>query len=195
MDPSNCNRSKENGDGKEIPRLPGLKPIILPAWQFSHGPTPRPSADRRNSHNSRRSELTFDIGIAGVCHGLAGYFECILYPGVELSTNPHTIETKSPDLVSWLTMFFPLKVLSLHRAASIITNDLLFKAPCYVERGLKLRVILARKTNGRQVWYEWELDCMWPMDSDERQHYPKKIGISELQTNQAIAYQCHRGLI
>jgi len=117
-DTKNDNRSMVQRGENGVPRLQGLNPTILPVWQFSHGAAPKPNATLRNSHNSRRGDLTFDVRTAGVCHGLAGYFECILYPGVELSTNPNTIEAKSPALTSWLTMFFPLKVRRLHLFSS-----------------------------------------------------------------------------
>ncbi|RVX68971.1 hypothetical protein B0A52_08038 [Exophiala mesophila] len=135
-DTKNNNRSIVQRGENGIPRLQGLKPTILPVWQFSHGAAAKLNATLRNSHNSRRGDLIFDVRTAGIYYGLAGYFECVLYPGVELSTNPNTIETKSPALTSWLIMFFPLK------------------ARLYVDRGLKLEVIMERKTDGRQVWYE-----------------------------------------
>ena len=49
-----------------------------------------------------------------ICHGLAGYFEAVLYPGVELSTNPINMEEKSPGMMSWFPLFFSLKVSSYH---------------------------------------------------------------------------------
>lgn len=84
-------------------------PNILPVWSFIHGPTPFP-APATNSHNTRQARLTFRTRDRGVCHGLAGYFETMLYPGVELSTNPLTMENKSPGMMSWFPIFFPLKV-------------------------------------------------------------------------------------
>jgi len=86
------------------------RPTILPVWSFIHAPAPSP-APSTNSHNTRQARLTFRTRDRGVCHGLAGYFESVLYPGVELSTNPLTMETKSPGMMSWFPIFFPLKVL------------------------------------------------------------------------------------
>lgn len=83
---------------------------VIPAWSFSHGPSsPVPAADL-NAHNKRHARLTFRTRDRGVCHGLAGYFEAVLYPGVELSTNPLTMEAKSSGMMSWFPIFFPLKV-------------------------------------------------------------------------------------
>ncbi len=82
---------------------------ILPAWSFHHSHAP-PSNPQDNSHNTRQARLDFPLKDRSVCHGLAGYFEAVLYPGVELSTHPQTTETKSPGMMSWFPIFFPLKV-------------------------------------------------------------------------------------
>ena len=94
---------------KEDP-LPTTVPNVLPAWSFSHGPSAPLPADSVNRHNERHARLSFGLRDRAVCHGLAGYFEAVLYPGVELSTNPLTMEEKSPGMMSWFPIFFPLKV-------------------------------------------------------------------------------------
>lgn len=73
--------------------------------------------DGANEHNARFCRLRFSCKTRGVCHGLAGYFETVLFEEssgeggkVELSTNPETMETKSADMISWFPIFFPLKV-------------------------------------------------------------------------------------
>jgi protein arginine N-methyltransferase 5 len=77
--------------------------------------------DGANEHNSRYSRNRFVVRDRGVCHGIAGYFETVLYDGkkegenedgelVELSTRPDTIDKKSKDMISWFPIFFPLKV-------------------------------------------------------------------------------------
>ncbi|QIW99063.1 hypothetical protein AMS68_004581 [Peltaster fructicola] len=71
--------------------------------------------DGSNEHNNRYCKVSFDVKEPGVCHGLAGYFETVLYASddgkkVELSTNPVTIDAKSKDMISWFPIFFPLKV-------------------------------------------------------------------------------------
>ena len=90
--------------------VPTPVPNILQAWTFSHGPAERLPASSTNSHNTRHARLTFNLRDRAVCHGLAGYFEAVLYPGVELSTNPLNMEEKSPGMMSWFPIFFPLKV-------------------------------------------------------------------------------------
>jgi protein arginine N-methyltransferase 5 len=108
---------------------------IQEAWEFSH---PLPGAtlataearrgggvsgggggsmaggDGANEHNTRYSRLKFVCRDRGVVHGLAGYFEAVLYDGeagkVELSTRPDNIDAKSKNMISWFPIFFPLKV-------------------------------------------------------------------------------------
>lgn len=109
-------------------------PDIKEAWSFHH---PIPSAilthafvraggatdaggwtggDGKNEHNARSCKVSFKAQDRGVCHGLAGYFETVLYAPedgstkIELSTNPVTMEEKSEDMISWFAIFFPLKV-------------------------------------------------------------------------------------
>lgn len=86
-------------------------PNVHKAWEFTHTPSlSPPEFPIVNRHNGRHARLTFRTRDRGVCHGLAGYFETVLYPGVELSTNPVTMEQKSPGMISWFPIFFPLKV-------------------------------------------------------------------------------------
>lgn len=73
--------------------------------------------DGANEHNSRHSRNRFVCLNRGVVHGLAGYFEAVLWEGgdggkVELSTRPDALgmEMKSKDMISWFPIYFPLKV-------------------------------------------------------------------------------------
>lgn len=90
-------------------------PFVQTAWSFSHPnrniPAQSPSQSTiSNSHNVRQTRLAFPTQNRGVCHGLAGYFETVLYGDVELSTNPVTMEAKSAGMISWFPIYFPLKV-------------------------------------------------------------------------------------
>ncbi len=106
-------------------------PIIQRAWSFAHPnhqlsdsqPTTNPTSSANtlhpvtaitNSHNARHTTLTFPIPHRGTIHGLAGYFEAVLYGNVELSTNPLTMDQKSEGMISWFPIYFPLKVRKLH---------------------------------------------------------------------------------
>lgn len=70
-----------------------------------------------NDHNARHCHLTFVCRTRGVVHGLAGYFESVLYRPreagremVEISILPDQIDRKSRDMISWFPIFFPIKV-------------------------------------------------------------------------------------
>jgi type II protein arginine methyltransferase len=122
--------------------LPPPTAIVKTAWSFHH-PNPflpttaspispnappqiltnthstLPSSFWNSSHltylaDNRTTSLTFPIPNRGTCHGLAGYFETVLYDSrpskVELSTNPVTMTAKSDGMISWFPIFFPLKV-------------------------------------------------------------------------------------
>lgn len=119
------------------------RPRFQQAWEFAH-PLPRATLEaveaRRaggvagggggsmagavgaNDHNARHCHLTFVCRSRGAIHGLAGYFESVLYEStaastgegedgkVELSILPENIDRKSKDMISWFPIFFPLKV-------------------------------------------------------------------------------------
>ncbi|MCJ1248952.1 methyltransferase protein [Trapelia coarctata] len=120
---------------------PSSAPNVLPTWTFYHGPQPPlPHETNSNAHNKRHVRLSFRTRNRGVCHGFGGYFESVLYPGAELSTNPNTIEEKSAGMISWFPIFFPLKT------------------PLYLPDHSLLTVNMWRQTDGRKVWYEWMVE-------------------------------------
>lgn len=122
-----CTTTTEAGD-----RIPDVKE----AWSFPHPIAPailthafvraggatdaggRTGGDGKNEHNTRACKVSFKTQDRGVCHGLAGYFETVLYAPengskkIELSTNPVTMKDKSENMISWFPIFFPLKVSS-----------------------------------------------------------------------------------
>jgi protein arginine N-methyltransferase 5 len=116
---------------------------VQEAWSFSH-PIPDSVLARSapdgfvatgaarvdNSHNIRNCKLIFQARNQGVCHGLAGYFETILYASptrkdviIELSTNPVTMEQKSKEMISWFPIWFPLKVSSFFLSLLFVTPN------------------------------------------------------------------------
>ncbi|KAI0264494.1 PRMT5 arginine-N-methyltransferase-domain-containing protein [Gloeopeniophorella convolvens] len=122
---------------------------VQECWEFEH---PRRDAvlDERglpltNSHNVRSAKLTFHIPHAGVLHGLAGYFEAVLYGEVGLSIHPQRKDLISKDMLSWFPLFFPLK------------------EPLYLPSNSELQVSIWRQTNQRQVWYEWYAESFLPV--------------------------------
>ena len=66
--------------------ITAIVPNVQPAWSFTHGPTSPLPAGNVNKHNERHARLHFNLRDRAVCHGLAGYFEAVLYPAVEFST-------------------------------------------------------------------------------------------------------------
>ncbi len=115
-------------DTDDTPPTPtSQQPIVQQAWSFPrpnhHLSQPRtnnpietatvgitPVTAMTNSHNARHTSLSFPIPHRGTIHGLAGYFEAVLYGNVELSTNPLTMDRKSEGMISWFPIYFPLKV-------------------------------------------------------------------------------------
>ncbi|KAL8857435.1 MAG: hypothetical protein Q9178_005929 [Gyalolechia marmorata] len=144
----------------EIDTVARREPIIKEAWSFTHRPPISinkdddiPSANlwmklrgattknhNDNKHNTRSTRLTFPIPHRGCVHGLAGYFEAVLYDNIHLSTNPKTMELKSPDMMSWFPIYFPLKT------------------PLYMPDNSLLTATFRRCTDGRKVWYEWMVE-------------------------------------
>ena len=56
-------------------------------------------------------------------HGLAGYFEAVLYSDVGLSIQPYRKEQLSKDMLSWFPLFFPFRVrISLSLPGSGMTH-------------------------------------------------------------------------
>ena len=118
QDSTRSEKTTQSVDSREanIPVHNKPSPNILCAWEFKHGCEADSSlgngvvSPSSNVHNARFVKLTFRTRHRAVCHGLAGYFESVLYPGVELSTNPNTVDQKSKDMISWFPIFFPLKV-------------------------------------------------------------------------------------
>ncbi|GBE88024.1 PRMT5-domain-containing protein [Sparassis latifolia] len=124
-------------------------PQVQECWEFEH-PRRDVVLDERglpftNSHNIRSAQLTFHIPHAGVLHGLAGYFEAILYRNIGLSIHPDRMHHVSKDMLSWFPIFFP------------------FKEPLYLPTNSELHVSIWRLTNERQVWYEWYAEAFLPM--------------------------------
>ncbi|EXJ55589.1 protein arginine N-methyltransferase 5 [Cladophialophora yegresii CBS 114405] len=138
----------------QSPQPPTPTPIIHQTWAFHHpnstlpsltpstvGPSVTTEPSLCNAHNARVCTLTFPIPNRGTCHGLAGYFETVLYRGVELSTNPNTMDHKSEGMISWFPIYYPLK------------------SPLYLPDDSELQLTMWRKTDDRKVWYEWLLDA------------------------------------
>lgn len=107
------------------------------SWRFKH---PSFNVLPNNQHNARSFKETFHVAHKCVLHGIAGYFETVLYKDIQLSTNPDTMEEKSKDMISWFPMWFPLS------------------EPMYLLDDSEIDISFWRLTDGRKVWYEWAVE-------------------------------------
>ncbi|KAF7731918.1 hypothetical protein EC973_007749 [Apophysomyces ossiformis] len=95
-----------------------------PLWVFEHPNTtdvPPDSDPINNLHNVRYQQVEFEAQHDMTMHGLAGYFESILYKDVMISIHP---ETHSPGMFSWFPIFFPIKTPIQVSKGSLITVDI-----------------------------------------------------------------------
>ncbi|EPS32570.1 hypothetical protein PDE_07530 [Penicillium oxalicum 114-2] len=137
--------SRASGTSSPTPATEFPTPFVQTAWTFSHPnrnipPPSQTSSTVSNAHNVRQTRLSFPIQNRGVCHGIAGYFETVLYGDVELSTNPVTMDAKSATMISWFPIYFPLKT------------------PLNVPDNGEVVVTMYRQTDDRKVWYEWMVE-------------------------------------
>ncbi|KAI7901883.1 PRMT5 arginine-N-methyltransferase-domain-containing protein [Cokeromyces recurvatus] len=108
-------------------------------WTFEH-PTKKGNIESHggnplnNLHNKRYSRVEFTIHHDTVMHGIAGYFECVLYKDVMISIRP---ETHSPDMLSWFPIYFPIR------------------SPVQIPKGSTVSLEFWRLTDATKVWYEW----------------------------------------
>lgn len=131
--------------------------------QVIHGAHDKTGLPLTNSHNVRSVKLSFHIPHAGVMHGLAGYFEAILYGDVGLSIHPYRKEQISKDMLSWFPLFFPFRVCLSLSQVETLSETCLFQEPLYLPSNSELQVSMWRLTNERQVWYEWYAESYLPV--------------------------------
>ncbi|KAK4190324.1 PRMT5 arginine-N-methyltransferase-domain-containing protein [Podospora australis] len=177
-------------------KVPG-HPRFQQAWEFVH-PVPILRADTfaeekglavkyvtegggsmygssgTNEHNARHCHLTFVCPTRGVIHGLAGYFESVLYASqlpdsdkepVEISILPDQIDKKSKDMISWFPIFFPLK------------------KPLMFPQDTEMEVSMWRQTDDTKVWYEWMVEVYAWVGPKTR----IKINASEMHSSRKVA--------
>ncbi|PRP88838.1 hypothetical protein PROFUN_00306 [Planoprotostelium fungivorum] len=86
--------------------------------------------------NQRYINLSFRATQSATVHGLAGYFNSLLYGSVYMSINP---ANHSPGMFSWFPLYFPLR------------------DPMYVAKDDVITVHMWRNNNRVKVWYEWSI--------------------------------------
>lgn len=186
-------------------------PYIQQTWEFVHPLSPKvlevaearrmggvsgggggsmAGGDGANEHNSRHSQNRFVCLNRGVVHGLAGYFEAVLWEGddgkkVELSTrpDPQGMEEKSKDMISWFPIYFPLKVcfycpmiLSFQKLTNSPQN------PLYFPDDAELVVSMWRQTDDRKVWYEWMVEAFAYVGPNKR----VRVGVSDVGSSRKV---------
>ncbi|TPP64856.1 Arginine N-methyltransferase [Fasciola gigantica] len=131
-DPTNPSRTLIAQETPYVVRLRNCQVLCEPqkVFTFVH-----PKPDLKES-NSRYSICTFPIKNEAIVHGLAGYFEAVLFDDVTLSTHP---QRHSPQMVSWFPLAIPLD------------------RPQHVRAGEHVTVHLWRVVDSHHVWYEWAL--------------------------------------
>ncbi|KAF9156598.1 hypothetical protein DFQ26_009296, partial [Actinomortierella ambigua] len=94
-----------------------------PVWTFDHpnvDDIPCGQEPLSNHHNIRSASILFELKTNGIIHGIAGYFESVLYKDVTLSINP---QTHSPGMFSWFPIYFPVKTPIYAPAGSVVTIE------------------------------------------------------------------------
>ncbi|GMF37960.1 unnamed protein product [Phytophthora lilii] len=97
-------------------------------------------------HGERQAELRFTAAESAVVHGLAGYFDAVLFGDVTLSIEP---DTHSDGMFSWFPIYFPLR------------------QPLRFQKGEEVVVNFWRLESNNRVWYEWSTSS-----GDGKHHVP-----------------------
>jgi protein arginine N-methyltransferase 5 len=151
-------------------------------------------ASGTNEHNARHCHLTFVCPTRGVIHGLAGFFESVLYASqtgagkepVEISILPDQIDRKSKDMISWFPIFFPLKVgfsWSLLVRFNRMARPNISQKPLYFPQDTELEVSMWRQTDDTKVWYEWLVEVYAWVGPNTR----IKVGATDLHSSRKVA--------
>ncbi|KAI7192383.1 Skb1 methyltransferase [Hortaea werneckii] len=184
-----------------------LHPNIHQTWSFSH-PVPASILEQArqrgggqidaggfqggngsNEHNARCTPsggLTFSIPHRGTVHGLAGYFETVLYASPSVASQPPTNSTNTDSSTSrsnaadWKqTRKVELSTNPLtmsHKSPDMISWFPIFfpfKTPLYIPDNGRLAAQMWRGTDDRGVWYEWSGDVF---EADGNGSGEKKVG-------------------
>ncbi|KAI9596478.1 PRMT5 arginine-N-methyltransferase-domain-containing protein [Syncephalis fuscata] len=126
-------------------------------WTFDH-PLKDPKTQQiiapraDNMHNIRYSSNTFTLTQAAMIHGIAGYFDTVLYKDVTLSILP---STASDGMFSWFPILFPVKVPLYAPADTIVDVHFWRRTNCKKLATSRRRLITAssiHNTNGEMSW-------------------------------------------
>lgn len=175
-------------------------PIVHPCWSFQH-PNPHlpDSPPATNAHNTRHTTLHFPIPHRAACHGLAGYFESVLYTSAPNSpaTNPaypnstnhsankHNDNATAAPYLSSPHVTLSTNPLTMPRDSPDMMSwfPLFFplKAPVWFPDDSECVVHLWRREDGRKVWYEWLVEAWVRVAGGGKR---MKVGGSEVHSSE-----------
>eukprot|EP00111_Clytia_hemisphaerica_P007903 TCONS_00022950-protein len=125
----------------KIPDAPFEAPYVVRLQNVTYLDTPKPVFTFNHPNfkddpidNERYIKLEFQSKESTMIHGVAGFFDMVLYKDVVLSIVP---ETASPGMFSWFPAYFPIK------------------KPIYCPKGGTITLHFWRKVSKTKVWYEW----------------------------------------
>ncbi|KAJ2715456.1 hypothetical protein H4R19_001199 [Coemansia spiralis] len=107
------------------------------AWSFCHAAHAAAGPTDARAHQ-RACTASFEAPSVSLVHGIAGFFDAELYPGVELSIRPGL---RTAGMHSWFPIYFPVR------------------QPVPVAAGDALLLRMWRRTSDTRVWYEWCVDA------------------------------------
>ncbi|KAJ2440926.1 hypothetical protein GGF42_007464 [Coemansia sp. RSA 2424] len=158
------------GHGLETPYVVNIHAARLLAapqrvWSFSHTEIGDQAGDRitagdKNTagdrittgdsrhRNQRSATVVFRVQSPSLVHGLAGYFDAVLYGDVQLSIRP---DTHTEAMHSWFPMYFPIKPMTVNPAD-------------------QLTVHMWRRSSETRTWYEWAVESSSGLDSSSLIH-------------------------
>ena len=125
----------------KIPEAPFEAPYVVRLQNVAYIDEPKavftfthPNFEDNPIDNERYIEMNFTARESTMIHGVAGFFDMVLYKDVILSIVP---ETASPGMFSWFPAFFPIK------------------NPIFCPKGGNITLHFWRKVSTTKVWYEW----------------------------------------
>ncbi|KAI9728141.1 MAG: methyltransferase protein [Chrysothrix sp. TS-e1954] len=188
-----CDDGQANGTGP----WPTSVPSVQEAWSFTHprGDLREEGNGNENGHNSRFTRLSFPCSTRGVCHGLAGYFEAVLYAKtssqsnghVESATNIVEADSSTPNGLSYQPSKESVEISTNPVNMEKKSKDMIswfpmffpLKTPLYIPDKSELHVSMWRQTDGRKIWYEWMVEIFLRLERGN----PIKVGMSELHSS------------
>jgi len=120
------------------------------AFTFHHNDlTARPNT----RDNRRHAKLSWTAPVDFLCHGFIGYFHCVLYKNITLTTLPGC---PTPGMFSWFPIYFPVNEAMFVKAGENVTFD------------------VWRLGDKSSVWYEWCLSSpnVGPIHNTKGRSFP-----------------------